>query len=329
MEKLCWTAGVDLGGTKIQVIQVNAFGTVGKKILCPTGAEYGHFAIENKIIEIINQLIEEVGCGPNAIGVGVAGQVDEESGIVKFAPNLKWSEVPFQTNLRRAFGIPVVVINDVRAATWGEWLRGAGKGFSHLLCIFIGTGIGGGIVCDGKMLSGYNNTAGEIGHITVSLNGPKCTCGNFGCMEAYAGGWALAKRAVDLIQTNPSQKTLILQEADGEICGIRGFHVLKAAKKGDEIALQIVEEAVEALGAGVAGLINTLSPECIIFGGGVIEGFPEIIESIKEKAKNRALSAAFNNVQMTKALLHNEAGAIGAGALAMNMYMRSTSRSRE
>lgn len=329
MEKLCWAAGVDLGGTKIQVIQINAFGTIGKKILCPTGSENGHLAIEKKIIEIINQLTEEVGCGPNAIGVGVAGQVDEESGVVKFAPNLKWNDVPFQTNLRRALGVPVVVTNDVRAATWGEWLHGAGKGFSHLLCIFVGTGIGGGIVCDNKMLSGFNNTAGEIGHITVSLNGPKCTCGNFGCMEAYAGGWALAKRAIDAIQKNPSKKTLILQKADGEIYEIRGSHVLNAAKEGDYIALQIVEEAIEALAAGVAALINILSPECIIFGGGVIEGFPEMIESIREKAKNRALSAAFENVQMAKALLHNEAGAIGAGALAMSMHMRSTSRSRE
>jgi glucokinase len=139
------------------------------------------------------------GASPPVGGSGSAGQIDPEHGMVRFAPNLGWHNVPFQSDLAGALGLPVVVTNDVRAATWGEWLHGAGKGCNDLVCLFIGTGIGGGVVSGGKMLSGCSNTAGEVGHMIINLHGPPCSCGSRGCFEALAGGWAIARQAREAV----------------------------------------------------------------------------------------------------------------------------------
>lgn len=322
MSRAVWTAGVDLGGTKIQVIQVNAFGTIGERLLIPTDVTGGPEAVEQQIVDAVNTMKRKIGSSPSALGVGVAGQINEKSGEVKFAPNLKWSNVPFQSNLKRSLGIPTVVVNDVRAATWGEWLHGAGKGVSDLLCIFIGTGIGGGIISDNRVLSGFQNTAGEIGHITVDITGPLCTCGNVGCMEAFAGGWALAQRAQDKAKANKKVGAALIEAAGGVIDHISGMHVSKAAKEGDPLAMQIIEDAVEALSAGTAGLVNAIGPRLIIFGGGIIEGFPELIERLDKKIRIRALSAATQDLEIVAAKLHNNAGAIGAGALANRLFVK-------
>lgn len=320
MSGLVWAAGVDLGGTKIQTIQVNAFGTIGEKIKCQTDVNGGPEAIVMEIADSIKALEKKIGQPPSAIGVGVAGQIESETGLVKFAPNLHWENVSLQKDLKRLIGVPVVVINDVRAATWGEWLYGAGKGSKNLLCIFIGTGIGGGIISDGKMLTGFNNTAGEIGHITVALDGPKCTCGNFGCMEAFAGGWALRERAKELLDKYPEKGKILRSKFENG--KISGHQVTEAAKDGDDIAKEVLEMAIEALSAGVSALINTLSPQKIIFGGGVIEGSHFLIEEIEKKIKLRALSSALNNLEIESAKLHNDAGSIGAGALAIRLFLK-------
>ncbi len=156
----------------------------------------GYSAVLNQIVKGVEQL---KGADPGfqcPVSASVSpGRWTRETGAVMFAPNLDWHNVPLRAEVEKACAIPVVVTNDVRAALWGEWLFGAGRGAGDLLCIFIGTGIGGGIVCGGKVLEGCSNTAGEIGHMTVDLNGPLCNCGNRGCMEALAGGWAIARRA--------------------------------------------------------------------------------------------------------------------------------------
>lgn len=320
MSGVVWAAGVDLGGTKIQTIQVNAFGTIGEKIKCPTDVNAGPDAIIHKIAESIQELQKKIGQPPSAIGVGVAGQIEAETGLVKFAPNLHWENIPLQKNLIRLIGVPVIVINDVRAATWGEWLHGAGKDSKNLLCIFIGTGIGGGIISDGKMITGFNNTAGEIGHMTVDLNGPQCTCGNFGCMEAFAGGWALAERAKELLEKKPQEGQILRSKMENG--KLLGHHVTEAAKEGDLIAKEVLNMAVEAIAAGVSSLINALSPQKIIFGGGVIEGSHLLIEEIERKIKLRTLSTALNQIEIVSAKLHNDAGSIGAGALAIKLFLK-------
>lgn len=322
MAKEAWTAGVDIGGTKINLLALNRSGTVGKTMKIPTHVDQGVSVIAQEIAQALKALIAEIGLPPAAIGIGVAGQVDEETQVITFAPNLKWQHVALSNELYQLLHIPVVTTNDVRAATWGEWLHGAGKDCQDLLCVFIGTGIGGGIVSNGKMLTGFNNTAGEIGHITVSLDGPVCSCGNWGCMEAYAGGWALAQRAIDALGASEEGGEILLKLAGGFRAQVQGVHVMQAACSGDPLACRVVDRAIAALGAGVAGLINTVGPKRIIFGGGVIEGNPWLIDRLSVEIGQRALKAAHAGVTVAQAKLHNDAGAIGAAALASRRRKR-------
>ncbi|MCB1112567.1 MAG: ROK family protein [Chlamydiales bacterium] len=316
-----WAAGVDLGGTKIQVIQVNADGSLGERIRISTDVDGGAQAVEKQISEAVRDLQQRVGTVPVGVGIGVAGQVEKGSGIVKFAPNLQWSNEPFQQRLREAMQLPVVVINDVRAATWGEWLHGAGLGSEDLLCVFVGTGIGGGIVSGGHMLEGYNNTAGEIGHIIVKMGGPECTCGSYGCAEAIAGGWGIARRAQEAVRADLKAGSAMLALANGDSEQVSGKVVDKAADAGDPLALQLMEETGEAIGALVTGLVNAFSPRRIILGGGVIEGHPELIDQTATYVRRHALKAASEGIEMLHAKLHNDAGAIGAGALAIRKFV--------
>lgn len=321
MGQEAWAAGVDIGGTKIKLIQVDTSGAIGEQIKIPTNVKAGPKVIAQDIAAAIGELTKKIGAPPKAVGIGVAGQVDGKTGVVKFAPNLKWDHVPLSSDINDLVSVPVVTTNDVRAATWGEWLHGSGKGCNDLICVFVGTGVGGGIVSGGEVLEGFNNTAGEIGHVTVSLHGPKCTCGNWGCMEAFAGGWALAQQAKDAVAASSVEGNEILKLADGKIDHIKGMHVMQAASIGDPIARKVIENAIEALAAGVSGLINSISPERVIFGGGVIEGSPWLVDRLEPKIRERALDAALEKTNVLRAKLHNDAGAIGAAALAIKKFL--------
>lgn len=323
-----WAAGVDIGGTKINVIQVDRSGAAGKEVKVSTNVNGGPEVITREIVGAIAKLTEAVGSPPGAIGIGIAGQVERNTGVIKFAPNLRWSNIPLANHIQQLLPIPVVITNDVRAATWGEWLHGAGVGCEHLLCVFIGTGIGGGIVAAGNMLEGFNNTAGEIGHIQVALQGPECTCGNWGCMEAYAGGWAIAKEARSAIRSSPLEGEALLKQIGCRIDEVNAMHVMEAAYAGNPIAAKVAESAIDALAAGISGLINSISPERVIFGGGVVEGNPWLIERVALKLKKHTLAAAFEGVTIAKAKLNNDAGAIGAAALALRGCLISKGSSR-
>jgi len=201
----------------------------------------------------------------------VAGQVDPRSGAVRFSPNLGWRDEPFGEDLRRALGVPVVVTNDVRAATWGEWLHGAGKGIDDLVCLFVGTGVGGGVVSGGRVLVGCTNTAGELGHLAVALQGPPCRCGNRGCLEALAGGWAIAQRAKR--GSPPTLRRLFpAREGRGAAGEVSAAVVAQGQEAGDPLARQIIDEAVEALVAGMVSLVNAFNPCRFILGGGSSKG---------------------------------------------------------
>ena len=196
--------GVDLGGTKIAAALVNEQGRILKSSRLSTNVEGGASAVVAQTTELVKELAGISGSSVVGIGVGVAGQIEAESGVVRFAPNLDWHDVPLQSQLSAACSLPVVITNDVRAITWGEWLFGAGKGCDDLICAFVGTGIGGGVVINGKVVSGCSNTAGEIGHITIDLHGSKCSCGNHGCLETLAGGWGIAHQAEQAVAADPA-----------------------------------------------------------------------------------------------------------------------------
>jgi glucokinase len=309
--------GVDLGGTKVEVAHVDASGHLVERLRRPTDVKDGVAAVEEEIVTAARELEERAGSSPGAVGVGVAGQIEQESGIVRFAPNLDWHDVPLQSDLSRALRLPVVVANDVRAATWGEWLHGAGQGCDDLVCLFVGTGIGGGVVSGGRMLSGCSNTAGELGHMPIDLHGPSCHCGNRGCLEAHAGGWAIARRAQEAVVMEPGAGATLLQMAHGRPEDLTAEIVAQAAHHGDPLAQKLVDEVAGALIAGAIGLVNAFNPCRLILGGGVMEGLPELLDRIDQGVRQRALAAARDPLQVLPALLHNDAGVVGAAALAL------------
>lgn len=263
-----WSIGVDLGGTKLEVAHIDAQGRVRQRLRKPTNVKGGPSAIIEDVIASVWTLRETADSPPAGVGVGVAGQVEKETGKVTFAPNLDWRDVPLQADLQRSIGLPVIVTNDVRAATWGEWLHGAGRGCDDLLCMFVGTGVGGSVVSGGRMLAGCNNTAGEVGHITVDMNGPPCSCGNRGCLEALAGGWAITRLARETVAADPDGGRLLLEMAGGFIEEINVATVARAVRGGDPMARQLMDRAASALIAGASTLINAFNPCRLILGEG-------------------------------------------------------------
>jgi glucokinase len=315
-----WSIGVDLGGTKLEVAHVDAQGRVRQRLRKPTNVKGGPSAIIEDVIGSVWTLRETADSPPAGVGVGVAGQVEKETGKVTFAPNLDWRDVPLQADLQRSIGLPVIVTNDVRAATWGEWLHGAGRGCDDLLCMFVGTGVGGGVVSGGRMLAGCNNTAGEVGHITVDMNGPPCSCGNRGCLEALAGGWAITQLARETVAADPDGGRLILEMAGGFIEEINVATVARAVRGGDPMARQLMDRAASALIAGASTLINAFNPCRLILGGGVIMGVPELIGRIDKGVRGQALAAACASLIVLPAGLRTDAGVIGAAALAIRTF---------
>lgn len=251
----------------------------------------------------------------SGIGVGVAGQIDEKTGNIIFSPNLNWHNVPLRTLLEKETGIEVRVVNDLTAITYGEWKWGAGIGKDNLLCIFVGTGIGSGIVTDGRLFSGCSGTAGEIGHTVVVSGGRRCACGNRGCLEAYAGGWGIADIAKErAIKDKAAFKELI--KIAGTIDNISAETIAAAYYIGDDSAGRIVKETGIYLIDGVVSAINLINPCMVILGGGVIDGIPDLFHTVAEEAKKRALKAATVNLEISRPALNKNSGIIGAAGMA-------------
>lgn len=315
-----WAVGVDLGGTKVLVASVSADGLVGSRIRCQTEVAAGVAAVEAEIVQAVDTLLREAPSLPVGVGAAVAGQIERSTGAVKFSPNLGWRDVPLQADLGRALGLPVVVQNDVRAAAWGEWLHGAGRDTDDLVCMFIGTGVGGGVVSGGRMLEGCANAAGEIGHMTIQMDGPQCHCRNSGCLEALAGGWAISRDARAAVAADASAGRLLVELAGGQVDEVTARTVVEAFHQGDPLAARLIEHVVDALTAGITGLVNTFNPCRVILGGGVAEGLPELTHWLRPRVDERALRAATESLEMVAAELHGDAGVVGAAALAMRLF---------
>ncbi len=310
------TLGVDLGGTKVEMTLIDEVGQISSSHRYPTRAEKGAESIIADIINAVNTIRDQAEQEVVALGVGAAGQVDS-NGVVRSAPNLPFHDEPLQTRLSKELGLPVLVTNDVSAATYGEWHYGSGKGVNDLVVIFVGTGIGGGVVSDGKLLEGCNNTLGELGHITLVAEGRSCRCPNLGCLEAYAGGWAIAERAKEAVSDKPNDGEL-LKSLAGSFENISAATVNQGYREGDPLSKKIVEETGQYLASGVVGIINAFNPCVVVLGGGVIEGLPELIPIVEEVTLMRALKPNVEKLKIIKASLGVKAGAIGAAALARN-----------
>ncbi|MBR3605178.1 MAG: ROK family protein [Candidatus Gastranaerophilales bacterium] len=308
--------GVDIGGTNVKIALVDFDGKIVYSNTVPTRAEMGYEAGVNNIKQAIKELMQETGENAKsieAIGFGLPGQIDYKEGIVKNLPNIPgWVNIPLAKIIEDEFSIPTRLDNDVRCAALGELNFGAGKGCENLICITVGTGIGSGIVLNGKLVRGATNAAGEIGHIKMHMTeGPLCGCGDYACFEAYASGPAIVTMAKEYISGGKSAKYKEMA-TDGIITP---YIVAQAALQGDAVSIQIFKQMGKIIGTGLASVINLLNPEKIIIGGGVADAGAILLDPIKATIADRAMPIQAAAVEVVPAQLANTAGVIGASLL--------------
>jgi glucokinase len=313
------TLGVDIGGTKIETALVDASGAIlasHYRLINP--AKEPAQTIQD-ILDSVQICYRESGKSAVGMGVGVAGQIDKINGVVCCSPNLPdWKNVALGAGLQSSLGIPVTINNDVRMITWGEWQHGAGKGVDDLVCLFVGTGVGGGVISGGRLFEGPTNTAGELGHMTILAGGRQCHCPNQGCLEAYCGGWAIAERARDAARANlEAGKTLI--ELAGKIENITAITVSQAYANFDPLAQRLVKDTALYLAAGMVSIVNAFNPHLIILGGSVIQGMPDLVSMAEKRIRLLALPTPVKDLRITVAALGNKAGVIGAAAVARQL----------
>ena len=305
------TIGVDVGGTKTAAIRLSGEGEILDRSTLPTGADDPAASLD-----AVGDAIENVLDGSvTAIGVGAAGLIDVRSGTIVFSPNFTWRQVPIAARLSERFGLPVTVDNDATAGAWAEASLGASRGREESLFVAVGTGIGGGIVTEGRLLRGAHGFAGEIGHVIVEPGGPACGCGNRGCWEQVASGQALERQGARAIAEDPASAFAVL--AGGDAAKVTGELVAAAARDGDPVAAAIVRSIGRRLGEGIAGLVNILDPSLVVVGGGVAEigdpVFDPLLEAYHDSVEGRRDRP---EVPIVPAALGNDASAIGAAMIA-------------
>jgi glucokinase len=308
------TIGVDLGGTKLALAAVGPTGRVLSSHRHPTELRGGAEPVVRDITDCIDGCLGPAGRRASRVGIGIAAQVDGR-GTVVTSPNLGWTNVPLRILVERATRRPTMVTNDVRAITYGEWKHGAGRGAQDLVCIFVGTGIGGGIVADGRLRYGASNTAGEVGHMTIVSGGRKCHCPNSGCLEAYAGGWAIAERAQERARQDPKAGAVVVRKAHG-VDRVTAKTVSEASRAGDRFARELMAETAEYLAAGLVGVVNGFNPGVVVLGGGVIEGVPSLVPATARRVRAMGLRVATRRLKVVRAGLGGRAGVLGAAAMA-------------
>lgn len=308
------TVGVDLGGTKIAVGVVDPKGEILSRVCIPTPADPD--LILGAIIDAVAQV--RSGCDDvQAIGIGAAGYVDQHRSTVHFGPNLGWNDKPIRALVEQATRLPVVVENDANAAAWGEFIHGAGAGYEDMVMVTLGTGLGGGIISNGRIFRGRFGMAGEIGDCRAVPGGLPCRCGQSGCIEQYASGSAHARRAREQAAVRPRQAAAVLALSDGTPAGIEDSHVVEAARAGCPFALDLFEQTGRWVGQVLADLAAILDPAVFVIGGGLSKT-GELIRRPAERGYRQALGAGEHRVhaEVVAATLGPDVGLIGAADLA-------------
>jgi glucokinase len=311
--------GVDLGGTKIIAGAVSEDGkrTVGLRSI-ETQAEVGADGVVDRIIGLVEGVIldamHEAGAKRSdfiGVGMGAPGPLDREKGLVIVAPNLGWKDFPLRDKVSKRLNLPATLDNDANCATVGEWWLGAARGGRNVVGITIGTGIGGGLILNGELYHGSSDVAGEIGHTTIDVNGRHCKCGNYGCLEAYASGPAIATRAREALVREDAASEL-RSMANGQLEKLTAAHVYEAAKKGDALANEIVRDTARYLGAGIATLLNVVNPDVVVVAGGVTAAGEALFGPLRTEVRRRAFKPAVQAVRIVPAELTGTAGVVGA-----------------
>jgi glucokinase len=314
-----YVVGVDLGGTKIlSGVFDHSMECVGTAKLS-TKSQRGVDKVVERIARCAQDAVDEADLTFKqiaGIGIGAPGAVDFGSGTVIFAPNLEgWKEIPLKKELEKTLGVPVFVENDCNISSLGVYAVELKSKPHSMVGIFVGTGIGGGLVVDGELYSGFGHTAGEIGHMVLEVNGPKCGCGNKGCFEALASRTAIFQQIKAGIKDG--QKTLLTEMLGDDLADLRSGDLRKAIRRGDKFVDRIIESAAEYIGIATANLVNVLNPEVVVLGGGVIEALAdEMMSVIIETAQDYAMPGALKGVEIISSKLGDNAGITGAAVLA-------------
>ena len=311
-------AGIDIGGTNIKFGLVDHKGKVLYREQRPTMADKGADPLMHLVANLSESLLyhaAEEELEVKWLGVGTPGAVDWKSGkVIGISPNISgWQGIEIGAILRDRLNMPVLVDNDVNAMALAESRFGAAFGYKSVVCVAVGTGVGGGILFDGRLWRGASHAAGEIGHMSINAGGPKCRCGSTGCIEAYCNSSAIIGRLTAKLSNGltPAFEDVL----EGSIDNLSIKKLFAAARKNDEIALSVIRETAEYLAVGIANVVNLLNPETVVVGGGVADGGAGFVEAVAGEVRKRALSPGAENVRITKATLGNDAGFIGAGLL--------------
>lgn len=312
--------GVDLGGTNIVVCAMSADGSRQHGLHSePTRANEGEEAVIARMARMVNETVavtmRETGASKSdfkGVGIGAPGPLDREAGIVLVAPNLGWHMVPLRDKMTELTGLPAALDNDANCATYGEWWIGAAKGGKNVIGITIGTGIGGGLILDGKLYHGSSDMAGEIGHTTIDQTGRRCGCGNYGCLEAYASGNAIAERAREALSFE--QTSILPEMVGGDVSKITAATVYAAANKGDAVATEVVRDTARFLGTGLANLLNIFNPDVVVIAGGVTQAGEALFGPLRAEVRRRAFKPAVDACRVVPGTLPGTAGVVGAVA---------------
>ena len=310
--------GVDLGGTKILAGVFTPQLKVQQTAKLSTKAERGFDAVVARIARCVRDVVDEADLSLKnirAIGIGAPGAIDPDSGEVIFAPNLRWEDAPLKKELERALDIPVFVENDCNICTLGVYEVELKSKPRNLIGIFLGTGIGGGIILDGKLYSGFNKTAGELGHMVLQVGGPKCGCGNNGCFEALASRTAIFREIQKAVKDGG--KTVLTEMLGSDLADLKSGDLRKALRKNDKLVEKVIEDAAEYTGIAIANLINIFNPEVVVVGGGVIDALEdEMMSIIVETAMDYAMPGTTKGIEIIASKLGDLAGITGGAVLA-------------
>lgn len=312
--------GVDLGGTNIVAGAMSEDGREQFSMRSqPTHAESGADAVVERIAQmvedVISQTLGETGASRSAIlgvGVGAPGPLDRDRGIVIVTPNLGWRDFPLRDMIGSRVKLPATLDNDANCATLGEWWCGAARGGRNVVGLTIGTGIGGGLILDGELYHGASDVAGEIGHTTIDITGRRCKCGNYGCLEAYASGPAIADRAREALDGGES--SVLTAMVGGQLEKITAQTVYDAAQHDDIVAREVVRDTARFLAVGVANLLNIFNPDVVVLAGGVTYAGEALFEPLRSEVRRRAFRPAVDSCRIVPGELPGTAGVVGAVA---------------
>lgn len=313
--------GVDLGGTNIVAGAMTVDGT---RTLCvrsiPTNSSVGDEGVAERMVGLVQTVILDTIAETSAprsafvgVGVGAPGPLDRERGVVLVAPNLGWRDFPLRERMSERLHLPTSLDNDANCATFGEWWQGAARGGRNVVGLTIGTGIGGGLILHGQLYHGGSDMAGEVGHTTIDLNGRHCKCGNYGCLEAYASGPAIATRAREILVREEGE-SILPSLVNGHLDAITAQTVYEAANQGDQVANEIVRDTARYLGVGIANLLNVFNPDTVVVAGGVTAAGDALFVPLRAEIRRRAFRPAVRAARVVPGSLPGTAGVVGAVA---------------